>query len=392
MDFNLYDYLDPVEIDQSVFTGLSNTKSRLVNTIEEINKNNAGHQDIQHFDLALLGIPDESTSLNTGCSKSTITIRTKLYSLFSPCYNLKMLDLGNLKTGKTTRDTCFGLSDVLSFLIKNKVIPILIGGTKNLIFGNYLAYEILKQNINMVSIDSAFDLNQQSDTQYPNPYLSNIILHKAKYLSHFTHIGHQTYLVAQHDIDLMKKLKFEALRLGEVQEDIQETEPLLRDADVVNFSISSIQQCHAPGNKFPSPNGFTGQEACQLAKYSGISDKVSLFAIYEVNPDFDINFHTSHLAAQIIWYFIDGFYQRKADYPVSRLNQYKKFIVHNDYTDRDIIFYKSPKSQRWWVEVPFLQGKNKKPMIAACSFKDYQMACNHEIPTRWWNIFQRISS
>ena len=155
--------------------------------------------------------------------------------------------------------------------------------------------------------------------------------------------------------------------------------------------MSSIKQSDAPGNSTSSPNGFYGEEACQIAKYAGISDKVSSFGLYDLNPKFDRHNQTTHLAAQIIWHFIEGFYQRKKDYPFTDIDNYQKFIVHLVKINHDLIFYKSNKTDRWWLEIHFIKSLVNKKLIVACSYEDYQMACNHEIPDRWWKIYQKIS-
>ena len=67
----------------------------------------------------------------------------------------------------------------------------------------------------------------------------------------------------------------------------------------------------------------------------------------------------------------------------------KTFIISHDNMDHEITFYKSLKSERWWMSVPNL--KNNKKIILACSHEDYTQACIHEIPDVWWKAFQRIN-
>ena len=61
--------------------------------------------------------------------------------------------------------------------------------------------------------------------------------------------------------------------------------------------------------------------------------------------------------------------------------------------NKEILFYKSKKSERWWMEVPCAATNNdkyKRHYIIACSYDDYQTALNDEIPERWWQTFQKI--
>src|SRR6185295_17792470 len=111
-------------------------------------------------------------------------------------------------------------------------------------------------------------------------------------------IGYQTYFVGNEQVELMNKLFFDAYRLGQVRKDMEEVEPIVRNADIVSFDITAVRNSDAPGNGKASPNGFYGEEACQIARYAGISDKLTSIGFYEINPDLDKNSQTSHLAAQ----------------------------------------------------------------------------------------------
>ena len=82
---------------------------------------------------------------------------------------------------------------------------------------------------------------------------------------------------------------------------------------------------------------------------------------------------------------------RKKDYPFTDINSYQKFTVPLVRINHDLIFYRSDKTDRWWIEVPHVKSSNKKKLIISCSHEDYLMACNNEIPDRWWKIFQKIS-
>ncbi len=48
-------------------------------------------------------------------------------------------------------------------LIKDDIIPIVIGGSQDVTFGQYKAFENLKQIINLVSVDSRFDLGEPEE-------------------------------------------------------------------------------------------------------------------------------------------------------------------------------------------------------------------------------------
>ncbi|MBE9469545.1 MAG: formimidoylglutamase [Bacteroidetes bacterium] len=340
------------------------------------------------YDVAIIGVSEQRDTLNKGCAEAPDIIREKLYNLSKINKNVKVIDLGNIKTGKTLSDTYFALTEVLCFLIQKNIIPVVIGGDRNLIYSIFLAYQKFANTINIVSIDSKLDLLQR-DGNINQTYLSKIIEEKSESFFNYTNIGYQSYLVSPDEIQLMNTMFFDALRLGFAHGNIIETEPVLRDADILSFNIDSIKQSEAPGYYDPSPNGFYSEEVCQLAKYSGMSCKLSTFCMFGVNPKYDINNQTSHLAAQIVWHFIQGVSQCQNDSPDSESKNHTKFIVNNYKINQNITFYKSNLTSRWWVELPSSNNKKNKQIIS-CSFNDYRKFCNNEIPDRLWKMIQKI--
>ena len=209
-------------------------------------------------------------------------------------------------------------------------------------------------------------------------------------LFNFCNIGYQTYFNSQDEIDLLKSLYFDTVRLGEVLNKIQIVEPILRDADIVSIDLSSVKNADAPANNNTSPNGLSGTDICAIARYAGISDKVSSFGIFEYNPTLDTKNQTAQLISQMIWYFIEGVNFRANDYPFGLKDQYKKFIVPIE--DQVLNFYKSNKSGRWWMEIQISNNnKFKRHALIPCTYQDYVSASNQEIPERWMQTFKKLN-
>jgi hypothetical protein len=179
--------------------------------------------------------------------------------------------------------------------------------------------------------------------------------------------------------------------LGIARSKLHNTEPLIRDADIFSIDIKSVKKIEAPGVKESSVNGFYGEEICQLARYAGLSDRVSTFGLFNVNPDFDINNQTSALSSQIIWHFIQSFYERKKEFQPAVIRGFLKYIVNIDSIGESVIFYKSSKSDRWWVEVNYVSKNKEKTKLISCSYDDYLNAVRNEIPERWWKFFQKYN-
>ena len=349
---------------------------------------------LENIHLAIIGVEEDRNAMNNeGCGLAADYVRENLYKLFQGNYSSRIVDLGNIKKGNTIEDTYFAVTDALTELLKKNIIPIIIGGSQDLTYCNYLAYQKMEQTINIVAIDACFDIGDGDKGLDSQSYLSKIILHKPNILFNFSNIGYQSYFVDQHSIELMNKLYFDAHRLGKVRKNMEDVEPIIRNADLMSFDVSAIRQSDAPGNGNASPNGFYGEEACQITRYAGMSDKLSSIGFYEINPAFDTNKQTAHLVAQMIWYFIDGFYNRKRDYPIVNKSEYTKYRVSLKDHEHEIVFYKSNKSDRWWMDVPYPvnhQIKFERHHMVPCSYSDYQTACADEMPDSWWQTYQKL--
>lgn len=350
--------------------------------------------ELEDVHLAIIGVEEDRRSVNNeGCGKAPDFIRENLYQLYQGNYSVKIADLGNITKGTSVNDSYFALTTVVSELLKKNIVPIIIGGGQDLTYANYRAYEKLEQFVNMVTVDASFDLGFADCELNSQSYLGKIILQQPNYLFNYSNIGYQTYFVDQDSIQFMSKLYFDIYRLGQVRSDLEEVEPIVRNADMLSFDISSIRCSDAPGSGNASPNGFYGEEACQIARYAGMSDKLSSIGFYEVNPAFDKANQTAHLVAQIIWCFIDGYYNRKKDFPFDHAH-FTKYMVSIKNHKYEIIFYKSNKSDRWWMKVPYHEDKKIKyeqHHLIPCSYNDYQTACKDDMPDRWWQNFKKLS-
>jgi formiminoglutamase len=388
----MQEFFSPVDLSSISGSG-SYQPSAYGKVIRTYSKGN-DFPELEDIQIAIVGVAEDRKGLgNEGCGLAADYVREYLYKLYQGNYTARIADLGNIEKGNTIEDSYFALTDVISQLLKRHIVPVIIGGSQDLTYCNYLAYQKMEQTINIVSVDAGFDIGDGDKDLNSQSYLSKIILHKPNILFNFSNVGYQTYFVEQTSIELMEKLYFDAHRLGALRKNMEDVEPIVRNADVLSFDISAIRQGDAPGNGNASPNGFYGEEACQITRYAGMSDKLTSFGLYEINPAFDTNKQTAHLAAQMIWYFIDGFYNRKKDYPIVDKSEYTKYRVSITNHEHEIVFYKSNKSDRWWMDVPYPvnhQIKFERHHMVPCSYSDYQTACADEMPDRWWQTYQKL--
>jgi len=349
-----------------------------------------GFPELDTVQIAIFGVQEDRNAFdNMSCGENIYEIRKHLYQLFPGNWHTKIADLGNIVKGNSVEDTYFAVKELTAYLIKNKIIPVIIGGSQDITYANYRGYDSLEQTVNLVSVDGKFDIESTEEGINSRSYLSKIIMDKPNNLFNFSNIGYQTYYNSQEELDLLNSLFFDTYRLGEVK-DLTIVEPIMRDADIVSIDIGSIRQSDAPANNNASPNGFYGEEICAISRYAGISDKVTSFGIYEYNSKFDKNNQTAHLIAQMIWYFIEGVNFRAKDYPFCTKETYQKFIVLVE-NDDPINFYKSDKSGRWWMEINIItNNKYKRHALIPCTYQDDIEAIEQKIPERWYKALRKL--
>lgn len=357
----------------------------------KIHSRQNGIPDLDDVKIVILGVLENRNDVNyIGEELHFNHIRRTLYSLFPGNWFTHIADLGDILQGESVEDTYFALRTTLAVLVEKRIIPIIIGGSQDLTYANYRAYDNLIPMVNIVNIDSNFDLGDSSLPIKNNSYLGKIILEQPFNLFNYSTIGYQTYFNSQEEIDLMDNLYFEAYRLGEVSNKINIVEPVMRDAHIVSLDLKSIKASEVSAKQSHSPNGLDGKEICAISRYAGISNKVSSFGIYEYKPS--NNDVTSMLIAQIIWYFIEGVNCRIKDDDFKDDNNYQKFnvLIENE----ELIFYKSVKTGRWWIEIPFLPDVNnklKKHTLLPCTHEDYIEASHGKIPERWFKAYKKNS-
>ena len=356
----------------------------------KIHSQQNGLPDLNDIKLVIIGVKENRNDINyMGEELNFDSIRISLYSLFPGNWNTNIADLGDIPAGATIEDTYYALKTIISVLLEKSIIPIIIGGSQDLTYANYRAYDTMAPMVNIVNVDSHFDLGDASVEMKNNSFLGKIILEQPYNLFNYSAIGYQTYFNSQEEIDLMEKLYFEAYRLGEVSHNINMVEPVMRDAHIVTMDLKAVRAAEVGAKQKYSPNGFDGKEICAISRYAGISNKVSSFGIYEFKTSQELD-ATPMLIAQIIWYFIEGVNCRVSDDDFNSEVHHQKFNVLIE--DDELIFYKSIKTGRWWIEIPFLPNVNnklKKHTLLPCTHEDYIEASHGKLPERWYKAYKK---
>ena len=345
--------------------------------------------DLKSAEIAVFNVPEYEGSKNSAIA-SDCKIRALFYSFHHE--NLpRIVDLGTLQLMPTRRESFKIIQIVCENLIHNGVIPFIIGGGHDLCYAVYKAYASLDKFITLTTVDSKFDIGLEDDNLASFSHLGKMISHKPSHLFHYTNLGYQSYFVSSIATDMLQAMNFDAIRLGELKDNLNEVEPIMRNTDFLSFDLSAIQHAYAEANIYSSPNGLNGEDSCKIMRYAGVSDKITAVGLFEYNQVLDTNNQTAYLIAEMFWYFIDGYKLRKNELNPN-MRDCTKYTVTFEDGKNEISFYKSQSSGRWWMGVPFRKEgvKELQNYYVACSYTDYEIANQGEIPERWLKTLNKF--
>lgn len=375
--YGLSDFLEPVLL-QDLLGDSSHNDGQLA---KHIIINEGELPDITDADIVLVG-SNETRGCglleNAKMPSAADTIRKQLYQLYYWHTDITIADLGNIKTGATLSDSYAAIKTVITELLRIKKTVIILGGSHDVTLAQYFSYKDLNKQVEATCIDASINLRGESPERSEN-FLMEMLTGEPNHVKHYNHIGFQSYLVHPRMLETMDKLRFDCYRVGMVKDSMEEMEPVLRNSHLVSFDISAIKYSDAPANT-QCPNGFTGEEACMLARYAGMSSSASSFGIYGYLPQHDLNDLTARQITQMLWYFIDGKSRSKQEASLDDRHNFNEF--HSTFTEVDTVFLQSKKTGRWWMQLP-----DKK--FIACSYNDYVRASHNEIPERWLRAQER---
>jgi len=337
--------------------------------------------DWDDADIVIVGCGERrGEEENAEYSGSPDAVREQLYKLYNWHLAVKIADAGNIRCGATLGDTRAALLAVLEEIHQAGKIALVIGGSHDLTLQQYDVFKKAEQMITVAAADMLIDLGE-TETITSRSYLMDMLTSQPNFVGHYSHIGFQSYYAHPKMLETLDKMRFDFFRLGKAREHIEDMEPVLRSSNMFSFDINTIRYSDSPANVHGSPNGFTGDEACMLTRYAGMSNNLSSFGIFGYNSADDTHCMSAILIAQMIWYFVDGYLVRKTE---ARLVEREEFVLFNvAFTDNDTIFLKSKRTNRWWMKLP-------NGVFVPCSYNDYLLASKGDIPERWLREQERL--
>jgi arginase family enzyme len=373
---NLPDYFNPVDF-KAINSGANPLGKYSLgpeiekNTLKFTQTNNA------KIDAAIIGVPVENGEPQKNGTPDKI--RTALYKLADFNNNLTIADFGNLKPATSAKGTFLALRDVVEYLRETKTVMVILGGSQELTTGICEAFKN-DRFFWLATVDCLLDVKKGTETFNSTNYLTRVFKNLPN-LFHYSLIGYQTHLVGEKLIAQTKEIG-DHLRLGQLRDDFTNAELLLRNADVLSFDMGALKFTDAPSTPQKNPNGLRSDEACQLARYAGLSSKLNVFGLFNMFENIKTDSGTTiNLGSEIIWYFLEGLAGRTIP---GEKTIYKVAI---DGLEHPLIFLHEEETNRWWFEVQSISGET---FDVACTKKDYQAAAGNEIPDRWFKFVQKM--
>ena len=172
MDF---DFLTPV--DASLLAHAKLLHNQTFGQSIEIYSDPNNFPNLDNKKIAIVAVAEDRAAVgNAGSGNNLDNVRLELYKLYPGNWPLNLVDLGTIPAGNSLDDTYFALKQLLSYLIKREIIPVIIGGGQDLTYSNYRAYDTLEQTVNLVCVDNRFDLGAIDDELSSQSYLSKIVM------------------------------------------------------------------------------------------------------------------------------------------------------------------------------------------------------------------------
>lgn len=290
-----------------------------------------------------------------GSDESADPIRKELYGLAYPFKPDILIDLGNLNTRQPEQ-----IQGLLADLYAAQISPVYLCGEKSG-FKQQLQSSIHQAVTNAwacihPSLLSDFDVQREISEAVESGNAT------------FRFIGHQIHLTPPQVIQSLDQTGISSMRLGQVRQHIDGVEPWCRSIDHAMFDLNALRKTDFQAKSDLNPGGFFYEEACKICQFIGASAHLKSFGVYGYDPRRDPDGQGAAVAAQLIWYLLEGFNNHREEKAIQK-SKMTQYIVHDHKNGGDIHFWKNNASGRWWLEIP-----GHEDHWISCTYDDYHTA------------------
>jgi arginase family enzyme len=366
---NIYDFLVSVDIN-SISADEDYKKGQIGMSLTEKN-------DLDEANMVIVGCGEYRGQGKRGIINGADKVRQQLYKLYHWHTEVKIADIGNVMVGNKLQDSYAALQAVLMDLIDAGKKVIVLGGSHDNTLSIYRAFAARNEIIEATMVDALIDIDQDALLAAEN-FLLEMLISEPNFIRHFNLLGFQSYFTYPGLLEVIDKLRFDCVRVGRVQERMEEVEPIIRSSRFLSFDIKAIANAYAPVNLL-TPNGFTGQEACKLMQYAGLSSELKVAGIFGFGEDDALGMSSMQMA-HMVWYYMDGIHKGMHEANLEERIGFTEY--HTLCAEVDTLFLQSRHTGRWWMQMP-------DQSFAPCSYSDYLAASHNDLPERWLRVQER---
>lgn len=255
-----------------------------------------------------------------GAASGPDALRHALGKLASHRNEFQLYDVGNvLVLGDDLEQAQTALSEIIHYLIQNKIHPIVLGGGHETAWGHYQG--LVKNNsqldLGIINFDAHFDLrplsNSKGNSGTPFRQIALDCQKRKKEFAYYC-LGIQPAANTKSLFDYANELKVNYF----LAEDLYQKPTSLfieaitkfcekHDSIYLSLCLDVFADWVAPGVSAPQPFGLTPWQIIPLLRYLAQSKKVLSLDVVELSPPLDQNNRTAALAAGLISAFIEHF-------------------------------------------------------------------------------------
>ena len=255
-----------------------------------------------------------------GAASAPNALRSELAKLpwtFSP--GQRLLDAGNIACeGDQLEEAQEALGQSITHILKNKGVPIILGGGHETAYGHYLGVREAigpQASLGIINIDAHFDLRSYNE-QPSSGTMFKQILDQDKHASYFV-VGIQRYGNTQELVVTADELGVtyvfeEDMHMSELEKTLSALREFMDQHDYVLLTLCTdvLNAAFAPGVSAPSPFGLDPATVRSIIRVVVAHEKTGSFDISEVNPLLDENNRTVKLGAYLVNEAIAGFMKK----------------------------------------------------------------------------------
>lgn len=327
--------------------------------------------DIPDGGIALLFVSDFRGAGGTAEPLDFKDLREAFYGLSALDFEVPVSDLGDLISGKTPQDTHYILQEVLSACHYKNTVPVIVGGSDDLSLSLFSALNFHQKNISYTRISNTVSLSGDGDEVTEENFLSKILSSKHFSVKDFSLLGYQKHQNEMDSIQLIGEVDFDVVRLADMMNSTDSTEPYFRTADLVTLNCNAVESFAEPFSIRPEVNGLNRREICAYMKETGLSENLKSVGIFNVNFNSGSLLNTQ-LLAQMLWYLLEGINIRRTHPSEQELETY--WVLAED---REYAFKRDTFTNLWY----FGSSEDLRDCIP-CSREEYESAKKGMLPRR----------